>query len=112
MRITAGCPRTSIGPRSAIRAPRPPSIWALRTLEALSQRLLAQGIDPFTPAVLVERATCADERSIFGTIADLPAKAAAAAPSGPCLVLIGRAFDRAAEATDAEKAAMIGAMTA
>jgi uroporphyrin-III C-methyltransferase/precorrin-2 dehydrogenase/sirohydrochlorin ferrochelatase len=70
----------------------------LRTLEALSQRLLAQGIDPHTPAVLVERATCADERRIFGTIADLPAKAATAAPSGPCLVLIGRAFDHAAEA--------------
>lgn len=68
----------------------------LRTLEALSQRLLAQGIDPFTPAVLVERATCVDERRILGTIADLPAKAAAAAPSGPCLVLIGRAFDHAA----------------
>ncbi len=68
----------------------------LRTLEALSQRLLAQGIDPFTPAVLVERATCVDERRIFGTIADLPAKAAAAVPSGPCLVLIGRAFDHAA----------------
>jgi uroporphyrin-III C-methyltransferase / precorrin-2 dehydrogenase / sirohydrochlorin ferrochelatase len=79
----------------------------LRTLEALSQRLLAQGIDPLTPAVLVERATCANERRIFGTIADLPAKAAAAAPSGPCLVLIGRAFDHAAIADqrEGEKAA-------
>jgi uroporphyrin-III C-methyltransferase / precorrin-2 dehydrogenase / sirohydrochlorin ferrochelatase len=64
----------------------------LRTLEALAHRLLAQGIDPFTPAILVERATCADERRIFGTIADLPQKAAAAAPQGPCLVLIGQAF--------------------
>lgn len=77
----------------------------LRTLQALSQRLLAQGIDPFTPAVLVERATCVDERRIFGTIADLPTKAAAAAPTGPCLVLIGHAFDHAAAAETEDAAA-------
>jgi uroporphyrin-III C-methyltransferase/precorrin-2 dehydrogenase/sirohydrochlorin ferrochelatase len=76
----------------------------LRTLEALSQRLLAQGIDPFTPAILVERATCPDEHRIFGTIADLPAKAARAAPAGPCLVLIGHAFDSAVEASGRQSA--------
>lgn len=83
----------------------------LRTLEALSQRLLAQGIDPFTPAVLVERATCADERRIFGTIADLPEKAAAAHPNGPCLLLIGRAFDHAAERMN-EAIAATGSLSA
>jgi uroporphyrin-III C-methyltransferase/precorrin-2 dehydrogenase/sirohydrochlorin ferrochelatase len=84
----------------------------LRTLEALSQRLLAQGIDPFTPAVLVERATCADERRIFGTIADLPAKAVAADPNGPCLVLIGHAFDQAAEAAAAQETEAMGSLRA
>lgn len=77
----------------------------LRTLEALSQRLLAQGIDPCIPAVLVERATCPDERRIFSTIADLPAKTAEAGLTGPCLVLIGRAFDHAGEAPAKEDAA-------
>ena len=86
----------------------------LRTLEALSQRLLAEGIDPFTPAILVERATCSDERRIFGTIADLPAKAATAAPSGPCLVLIGHAFDSALEASARQNIAShtIGSLSA
>jgi uroporphyrin-III C-methyltransferase/precorrin-2 dehydrogenase/sirohydrochlorin ferrochelatase len=86
----------------------------LRTIEALSHRLLAQGIDPHTPAVLVERATCADERRIIGTISDLPAKAAQAAPTGPCLLLIGRAFDHAAiaETIDAADAHLIGPLSA
>ncbi|WOJ90831.1 siroheme synthase CysG [Methylocapsa polymorpha] len=68
----------------------------LKTLSVLSGRLLAQGIDPATPAVLVERATCPDERTIVGTIGDLPAKVAADEPSGPCVILIGEAFAAAA----------------
>lgn len=67
----------------------------LRTLEALSQRLLKHGIDPMTPALLVERATLPDERWLFGTIADLPAKAAAADLKGPCLLFVGQTFDHA-----------------
>jgi uroporphyrin-III C-methyltransferase / precorrin-2 dehydrogenase / sirohydrochlorin ferrochelatase len=68
----------------------------VRTIGALSQRLLKHGIDPMTPALLVERATFPDERRIFGTIADLPDKVAAAAPKGPCVVFIGETFDHAA----------------
>ncbi len=63
-----------------------------RTLDALVERLLTHGLDPATPALLIERATCAEERSIKGTILSLPAKVAAAAPSGPCLILIGAVF--------------------
>jgi uroporphyrin-III C-methyltransferase / precorrin-2 dehydrogenase / sirohydrochlorin ferrochelatase len=68
----------------------------VRTLDALSQRLLQQGIDPMTPALLVERATLPDERRIFGTIADLPGKVAAVDPKGPCIAFIGQTFDHAA----------------
>jgi len=64
----------------------------LKTLGVLSDRLLAHGIDPSTPAILVERATWSNERSIVGTIGDLPAKVAADEPSGPCVILIGEAF--------------------
>jgi uroporphyrin-III C-methyltransferase/precorrin-2 dehydrogenase/sirohydrochlorin ferrochelatase len=84
----------------------------LRTLDALSQRLLAQGIDPLTPAVLVERATCPDERCIVGTIADLPEKAVAAHPSGPCLLLIGWAFDHAAERAETKRTDTAGPLSA
>jgi uroporphyrin-III C-methyltransferase / precorrin-2 dehydrogenase / sirohydrochlorin ferrochelatase len=69
----------------------------VRTLAGLSQRLLEHGIDPMTPAVLVERATCPDERRIFGTIADLPKKVAAADPEGPCILFIGHTYDLAAK---------------
>jgi uroporphyrin-III C-methyltransferase/precorrin-2 dehydrogenase/sirohydrochlorin ferrochelatase len=82
----------------------------VRTLEALSQRLLAEGIDPAAPALLVERATWPDEHRIYGTIADLPAKVAEISPDGPCLVMIGAIFGRdrrmsgasASEALDAK----------
>ena len=59
------------------------------------ERLIAAGIDPATPAVLVERASHVDERRIVGTITTMPALAAAAAPTGPCLLMIGLAFARA-----------------
>jgi uroporphyrin-III C-methyltransferase/precorrin-2 dehydrogenase/sirohydrochlorin ferrochelatase len=64
----------------------------VKTLELLAGRLLANGMDPSTPAFLVERATCPDERHIFGTIENLAAKVARAEPSGPCVILIGEIF--------------------
>ena len=70
----------------------------VRTMPALVEQLLAHGLAPETPALLVERATQADERRIAGTIATMPALAAAAAPTGPCLMMIGLAFARAAAA--------------
>jgi uroporphyrin-III C-methyltransferase/precorrin-2 dehydrogenase/sirohydrochlorin ferrochelatase len=60
-----------------------------RTLPALSQRLIAEGMAPTTPAFLVERASTPQERIIEGTIGDLPAKVAEETLAGPCLVLIG-----------------------
>jgi uroporphyrin-III C-methyltransferase/precorrin-2 dehydrogenase/sirohydrochlorin ferrochelatase len=62
------------------------------TLAALTQRLIAEGLAPETPAILVERATWADERAIHGTLADITEKARAADPAGPCLILIGAAL--------------------
>ena len=59
------------------------------TLPALVARLLGEGIDPATPAAVVERATWPDERRYFATLAALPDVIADAAPKGPCLVIIG-----------------------
>ncbi len=64
----------------------------VKTLDLLAGRLLANGMDPSTPALLVERATCPDERHIFGTIENLAAKVAHVKPSGPCVILIGETF--------------------
>jgi uroporphyrin-III C-methyltransferase/precorrin-2 dehydrogenase/sirohydrochlorin ferrochelatase len=63
-----------------------------KTLPDLVGNAMQAGLDPATPAVAVDRATRANERVIGGTIADLPAKLAAAAPSGPVVVMIGRVF--------------------
>jgi len=74
--------------------PRASSIvyMGVRTLPELSARLLEEGIAPATPALLIERATCPDERCTYGTISDLPAKVAMLHPDGPCLVMIGAIF--------------------
>jgi uroporphyrin-III C-methyltransferase/precorrin-2 dehydrogenase/sirohydrochlorin ferrochelatase len=66
----------------------------VRTLPARVERLLAHGIDPETPALLVERATCPDERRIAGRIKDLPDQVVAGEATGPCLILIGTVFAR------------------
>ena len=64
----------------------------VRTMDALVGRLLAHGLAPTTPAIVVERATCHDERRIAGTIADMPALTREADPQGPCLLMIGTVF--------------------
>ncbi len=64
----------------------------IKTLPELVATAVSAGLDPATPAVAVERATRADERVIAGTISELPAKLAAAPPSGPVIVMIGRVF--------------------
>ncbi|WP_245412075.1 siroheme synthase CysG [Methylocella silvestris] len=93
----------------ALADPRASSViyMGARTLSSLVEQLAAHGADPSTPALLVERATCPDERVIRGTLASLPAKAAALSPSGPCLILIGAVFAGGAEAEQIREAADI-----
>jgi uroporphyrin-III C-methyltransferase/precorrin-2 dehydrogenase/sirohydrochlorin ferrochelatase len=64
----------------------------VKTLPILIERLLASGMPPDTPALFIEWATRADERILAAPLSDLPAKVAAAGPSGPSLVLIGAAI--------------------
>jgi len=63
-----------------------------RTLPELVAKATTAGLDPHTPAVAVERATRPNERVIAATIAELPAHVASAPPTGPLIVMIGRAF--------------------
>jgi uroporphyrin-III C-methyltransferase/precorrin-2 dehydrogenase/sirohydrochlorin ferrochelatase len=63
-----------------------------KTLPEFVANAVQAGLDPATPAVAVERATRADERVIAATIADLPARLAAEALTGPVIVMIGRAL--------------------
>jgi uroporphyrin-III C-methyltransferase/precorrin-2 dehydrogenase/sirohydrochlorin ferrochelatase len=73
----------------------------VKTLPMLIERLLASGISPSTPALFVESASRAEERVIAASVLDLPAKVAAAGPSGPGLVLIGTALGRSPAYTKA-----------
>jgi uroporphyrin-III C-methyltransferase / precorrin-2 dehydrogenase / sirohydrochlorin ferrochelatase len=63
-----------------------------KTLPELVARAISAGLDPETPAVAVERATRPDERVIAEKIAALPERLATDAPTGPVIVMIGRAF--------------------
>ena len=71
----------------------------LKTLGVLCEKLLAGGLAPDTPAILIEKVSWADERRVAGTITDLPAKATAAGFAGPCIVLFGAAWAAAARET-------------
>jgi uroporphyrin-III C-methyltransferase len=62
---------------------------ASRTLGSVAGRLMAAGMAGATPAVAIENASRADERRMFGSLAELPAALAAAGFDGPTLVLIG-----------------------
>ena len=67
----------------------------VKTLPALVGRLLSEGLDPKTPAVIVENASLPQERHLAGDIAQMPALVGAAKPTGPCILLYGRTLDRA-----------------
>jgi uroporphyrin-III C-methyltransferase/precorrin-2 dehydrogenase/sirohydrochlorin ferrochelatase len=77
-----------------------------KTLPELVANAVQAGLDPATPAVAVERATRADEHVIAATIADLPARLAAEALSGPVIVMIGRAFADYVEAAASQTGAL------
>jgi uroporphyrin-III C-methyltransferase/precorrin-2 dehydrogenase/sirohydrochlorin ferrochelatase len=70
----------------------------VKTLPALARRLLEEGLDPATPAVMIENASLQEERRFVASLADMPALIAAAAPTGPCMLLYGRTLDWAANA--------------
>ncbi len=79
---------------------------ASRTLPTVAARLIAAGMAGSTPAVAVENASRADERHLFGTLAELPAMLAEQGFRGPTLVLIGEVVGLAQiEHADAQRAA-------
>lgn len=58
-------------------------------LAEIVEKLIAQGMNPQTPALLVERATLPEQRQIQAPLRELPAAVAAANVSGPTLIIIG-----------------------
>jgi len=59
------------------------------TLPRICAELIAHGLPADWPAALVEDGTQPSQRVLTGTLADLPAKVAALAPSGASLLIVG-----------------------
>jgi uroporphyrin-III C-methyltransferase/precorrin-2 dehydrogenase/sirohydrochlorin ferrochelatase len=66
----------------------------LHTLPALRDGLLQAGLDPATPAALIERGGRPEQRTLKGTLDELVAQAPAWSTGGPTLALIGKVAGR------------------
>ena len=64
----------------------------VRTLPVLAEKLMAAGMAANTPAAAVENVSLPGQRIWRASLGTLPAMLAAAAPSGPVLLLIGAAL--------------------
>ena len=71
----------------------------LVTLPALRAGLEAHGLDPQTPAVLIERGGSSQQRELRGNLAELEAAAPGWSTAGATLVLIGPAIARGGRTT-------------
>jgi uroporphyrin-III C-methyltransferase/precorrin-2 dehydrogenase/sirohydrochlorin ferrochelatase len=72
-----------------------------RTLAALAEKAIAEGLDPRTPAIAISRATRPDQAVVAAPIAKLAERLAQAGLPGPVLVMIGRALKSRSETSHA-----------
>jgi uroporphyrin-III C-methyltransferase/precorrin-2 dehydrogenase/sirohydrochlorin ferrochelatase len=72
----------------------------------MAARLLAEGLDPQTPAVAVANATREDQAVISATVVSLGSELATARWSGPLLILYGSAFAGRQSAAEIVEAAL------
>ena len=75
----------------------------MRTLAALVEKAMTEGLDPDTPALAIARATRPDQAVISAVIRDLPARLAEAAVPGPVLVMIGNVVGNRGERSQTGK---------
>lgn len=61
----------------------------LSSLKVLSEGFASHGVDPDTPAAIIDNGTRPNQRIITGTVADLYQKATEAEFTGPSMIIIG-----------------------
>lgn len=61
----------------------------LSSLGALSEEFVKRGVDPETPAAIIDNGTRPEQRVVVATIADLHPKATEAGLQGPSMIIIG-----------------------
>ncbi|BCJ70604.1 uroporphyrinogen-III C-methyltransferase [Catellatospora sp. IY07-71] len=66
-------------------------LMGLKNLPAITAALLAHGRDGATPAAIIQEGTTSQQRSVHGTLAELPAMAKSFDP--PAIVVIGSVVD-------------------
>ncbi|RJF68353.1 uroporphyrinogen-III C-methyltransferase [Rhodopseudomonas palustris] len=65
------------------------------TFPALVQRLLARGLDPATPAAIVESLGSPEMRVMHGTVVEIAERLSTQRPQGACMILYGFALAQA-----------------
>jgi uroporphyrinogen III methyltransferase/synthase len=78
----------------------------LRSLAAITRKLIRLGWDPRTPAATVEWATTPRQRSVRGTLATIAAKAASLKP--PAVTIVGKVADLAPRLSWFERKPLFG----
>ncbi|MFQ5438126.1 MAG: siroheme synthase CysG [Paracoccaceae bacterium] len=61
----------------------------LSNLGTLAQEITARGVDPATPAAVIDNGTRENQQVVIGTVATLKDKAIAAELQGPAIIIIG-----------------------
>jgi len=61
----------------------------LGEIEAVTADAVAQGVDPATPAAIVDNGARAGQRVVTGTLASIAAEAREAALRGPTIIIVG-----------------------
>ena len=62
----------------------------VKALPRICRKLIEHGMDPATPAATIRWGTLPRQRTVIGTIADLPARVAEAGLTAPAMTIVGR----------------------
>lgn len=64
-------------------------LMGLERLEAITVRLIAEGMDPSTPAAVISRGTCPDQVAVTAPLGELAAAVTTARLSSPSIIVVG-----------------------
>ena len=80
----------------------------MKALPGMVKKLLGAGMDPETPAAVVERGTTSAQRSVISTLSDLPEAARRAGIGPPALIVIGKTVGHAKRLDWAARRPLVG----
>jgi uroporphyrin-III C-methyltransferase len=78
----------------------------LHNLQRICDELIAGGLDPATPAAVVQQGTVQGQRQLVAPLAQLAEQAVAAGFASPSIVVIGEVVNQRVEACAPEPAAV------